>query len=412
MHCPFKNYTSIASHNHSKLYTNKDNPDISWKYSTKLADLSDEWSMMSQTSKDVFLQVPFLNGVELNPPSDVKIYYFIFYYKSDPCGIALFQSKLFRARDSIKEEEGEGFIRGKIRNFIANRINFMALLNGNALLTGEHGFHFDYEKIPKKMAPTFISAANSFLKKEAFPKSKLGLIHIVKDLDVSESLNADWENDAYNKIQVQPNMILPIRKEWNSFEDYKQAMSSKYRTKVKRGLKKNKEIKKMELNSLQIETLNAQIFNLYCSVKDNANFNLFELHENYFLSLKREMGDKFRLFAYFKDDELVSFYTLIYNGHILDAHFLGYNKQVNKSCQLYYNMLLDMVKHGIENNFEEVEFARTAMEIKSTIGAEPRDLKIYIKHPNFLLNKLVSGVTKLINPKIDWEQRHPFKSLS
>ena len=69
-----------------------------------------------------------------------------------------------------------------------------------------------------------------------------------------------------------------------------------------------------------------------------------------------------------------------------------------------------MVKHGIEHGFKEVEFARTAMEIKSTVGAEPRDLKIYIKHPNSLLNKLVSRVTKLMNPKIDWEQRHPFKS--
>ncbi len=395
--------------NKEVLFVDKDNKDISWKYSSNIADLTEEWRNISKSCNDVFLQIPFLKAVQNHPPSDVKIFYFIFYYKGEECGIAIFQSKLFRARDSIKKEAGEGFIRGTIRNFIANRINFMALLNGNALLTGEHGFHFDYDKISKQQVPVFISAANKFLKKNSFTKSRFGLINIVKDLDVNESLNADWELDKYNKIQVQPNMILPIREAWLSFDDYLAAMSSKYRTKVKRGLKKSKEIKKLELSLKDIERLNDKIFELYSSVKDNANFNLFELNKEYFLALKREMGDQFKLIAYFKDDELVSFYTLIYNNHILDAHFLGYNKEVNKSCQLYYNMLIDMVKHGIENDFKEVEFARTAMEIKSTIGAEPRDLKIYIKHPNKYLNRLVKRVTSLMNPKIDWEQRHPFK---
>lgn len=411
MFCPFKSSEIKALHNTERLYTDKDNTDISWKYSRDIAEISEEWSIISKSSKDVFLQVPFLTAAQNNPPSEVEFFYFVFYYKNKIAGISIFQSKLFSAKDSIKQEEGEGFLRGKLRNFIAGKINFMALLNGNALLTGEHGFHFSYDLVSKKLVPTFISAANSFLKKEVFSGSRFGLINIVKDLDVSESLNSDWESDKYNKIQVQPNMLLPLRKEWNSFEDYLQAMSSKYRTKVKRGIKKSKGITKMELNAFQIETLNDKIYELYSSVKDNANFNLFELHPNYFLALKQEMAEDFKLIGYFKNDELVSFYTLIKNGHILDAHFLGYDKKVNKDCQLYYNMLIDMVKHGIENQYEVVEFARTAMEIKSTIGAEPRDLKIYIKHPNGFLNLLVSRVTKLINPKIDWEQRHPFKEF-
>ena len=150
------------------------------------------------------------------------------------------------------------------------------MLNGNALLTGEHGFHFDYSIIDKSMIPTFISSANDFLHKEIFGNIRLGLIHIVKDLKVSEQQNSDWESDNYNRIQVQPNMILPLREEWKSMEDYLQAMSSKYRKKVKRGIKKNQAIKKMELNLTQIETLNTQIYDLYCSVKDLSLIHISE----------------------------------------------------------------------------------------------------------------------------------------
>ena len=313
MNCPLKSTKTRISNKTDHLYTDKDNKDISWKYSTSISNLSEEWSSISKSSNDIFLQVPYLRAVENNPPEELKLFYVIFYYKKVVCGIALFQSKLFAAADSIKQEEGEGFIRGSIRNFIASRINFKTLLNGNALLTGEHGFHFDYSIVDKSRIPTFISIANKFLRKEEFDNTRFGMIHIVKDLKVNEQQNSDWEKDSYNRIQVQPNMIFPLREEWKNMDDYLQAMSSKYRKKVKRGLKKNQAIKKMELNLNQIETLNAQIYDLYCSVKDNANFNLFELNEFYFLGLKKELGDDYKLFGYFKDEKLVSFYTLIYN---------------------------------------------------------------------------------------------------
>ena len=52
---------------------------------------------------------------------------------------------------------------------------------------------------------------------------------------------------------------------------------------------------------------------------------------------------------------------------------------------MYLNMLFDMAFYGIENQFKKVVFARTAMEIKSSIGAKPYKMNIYLKHTNNII---------------------------
>ena len=72
-------------------------------------------------------------------------------------------------------------------------------------------------------------------------------------------------------------------------------------------------------------------------------------------------------------------------------------------------MLFDMATFGIDNRFKSVIFARTAMEIKSSIGAKPHDMNIYIKHTNNVIaNTVLKLVVKYANPIRDWQERHPF----
>ena len=410
MKCPLKTATYHCQESKQQnLYTDKNNKDISWKYSDNITEFADEWQSVVVSSSDVFLNYNFLLALQLHPPVDVNFFYFIIYHKGEAAGVMIFQSQLFEARKSIVTEENSGFVRGAIRNMIANRVNFTALVNGNAALTGEHGFYFKYDLVSKHNIPEYIEIITDFLKQKEYAKEKYGILHIVKDLDVDDRLNQDWIDYKYHKVSVQPNMILPVRKEWGSFDGYLEAMSSKYRKNIRRGLKKGKDLKKHELTLEQIASFETRIFELYQSVKDNANFNLFELNPKYFYSLKQQMGDDFKLIGYFHEEELISFYTLIKNYETLDAHFLGYEASSNRTYMLYFNMLLDMVKHGIENNYAHVEFARTAMEIKSSVGAEPKDMMVYIRYENKILNRLVGKVTDLINPKIEWTQRHPFK---
>lgn len=55
-------------------------------------------------------------------------------------------------------------------------------------------------------------------------------------------------------------------------------------------------------------------------------------------------------------------------------------------------------------------FARTALEIKSSVGAVPENLYCYLRHQNPLVNKFTGTLLDYLKPVEEWLPRHPFKS--
>jgi hypothetical protein len=72
-------------------------------------------------------------------------------------------------------------------------------------------------------------------------------------------------------------------------------------------------------------------------------------------------------------------------------------------------MLYDMLDFAITNKFKSVVYARTAMEIKSSVGAKPIEMVMYMKHTNNLFNSLLKVVFNFMKPNQKWEERHPFE---
>ena len=133
------------------------------------------------------------------------------------------------------------------------------------------------------------------------------------------------------------------------------------------------------------------------------------LHADYFSNLKYELEDNFRFFGYFKNGQLVGFYTTIKNGNDLEAHFLGYDLTENAEHQLYLNMLFDIIKTGISEKSKQIIFARTAHEIKSSVGAVAEEMSLFLKHENCLFNWILPYALPLLSPREIWTPRQPFK---
>ena len=93
----------------------------------------------------------------------------------------------------------------------------------------------------------------------------------------------------------------------------------------------------------------------------------------------------------------------------MDTYFLGYDAAVQKEKMLYLNMLYDMVGYAIKKKFTHVIFARSAMEIKSSIGAVADDVYGMIKHTNPLINKFMARLFTYFDPAVQWKPRSPFK---
>ncbi len=365
---------------------------------------------------DLFLQRPFLTVLESNPPLGMRFGYLIFYRNEEPVGVALCQFKYFKGDDNISESEHESkndpcFFNGLAKWFkrwVAGIVAADILICGNMLLTGEHGFWFDAQKIsPEKATGLLEKALTDVVEKMEGEGMKLP-VTLVKDIAPGRKAERmTLTKSAFAEFCIQPNMVMELP--YADFDEYLSAMSTKYRTRAKRAFKKANAIEKKELHLADIQRELPRIYTLYTDIARNAGFNMVDLNEHYIPALKRDLPDHFRLFAYYLDGRLVAFFTTIQNGTELDAHYLGLDKDLNHDLQLYLNILYDIVRAGLESGSERIVFARTALEIKSSVGAVAEDLYCYLRHQNSIANHFTGRLLDYLKPVEEWQPRHPFK---
>ena len=93
----------------------------------------------------------------------------------------------------------------------------------------------------------------------------------------------------------------------------------------------------------------------------------------------------------------------------MDTYFLGYDDSIQREKMLYLNMLYDMIAYSINKGFKEIIFARTALEIKSSVGAKPIQMYGYIGHTNPVVNVFMPKIFRYLEPETPWQERNPFK---
>jgi hypothetical protein len=147
---------------------------------------------------------------------------------------------------------------------------------------------------------------------------------------------------------------------------------------------------------------------LYENTIANANFNAQVLNLNTYVKLREAYGDNFIVKAYFIDNQLIGFLSALKNNSHLDAYFIGLNYDLNKIHAIYPRILNDYVRLGIANQASQINFGRTASEIKSTIGATPEHLVCYTRHKHNLVNKLLKPFISKVKIK-DYKEHRPFK---
>lgn len=373
-----------------------------------IEEIANHWQLAAP-SHDEFLQVPYLAFMESRPPGgNMYFRYLVFYKNNEPIGVAYCQISELRIREALTDPTLSPF-RQKLNNTILKAADMNALFCGNILLTGEHGAHFN-TAIDVKTQSLLLKEGMEALKNQCKKEGEHISLLLIKDLDAPRktALHPSLGSD-YKEFSIQPKMILNIRKDWNTFEDYLAAMTSKYRVRAKRAFKKGKGIEKRELNIESIKAFLPRIDELYKCIAEGAGFNVVTLDGEYFLNFKRHFPEKFRMHGYFLEGEMIAFYTTFRNQEELEAHFLGFANETNRTYQVYLNILYDLIKEGIEVKAGYINFARTALEIKSSVGAAPVDLFYLGKHTNSLKNTLFVPILAYFNPTIDWVQRKPFK---
>lgn len=376
-----------------------------FKIVTSTNDLPSDWNSLADSN--IFLSKEYSAVLEQSKPINMTCFFISFYKNDKLAGIALAQFLDLNKLESFGERDK--CVKTAVRNFIFKNFCSHVLFFGNNMLTGQNAFSFS-DEIEIEKGIELLQEAEMEIKQ--ILKKKGVKVHLTtyKDFDKSEIEHLpEKEFESFYQFSTQPNMVFTVSEKWHSFDDYLDSLSKKYRDQYKRCRKKAEGIEKRKMSLEEILAQEETIYELYHHVAKNAPFNTFFLAKNHFGVLKSELKDKFLFYGYFENEKLIGFNTLIKNGSQMDTYFLGYDETIQREKMLYLNMLYDMIAYSINKGFAAIIFARTALEIKSSVGAKPEEMVGYIQHSNSLINRKMKQLFCYLEPETEWKERNPFK---
>lgn len=378
---------------------------LSIKIYSSVSELPENWNSM--TLANIFLSKEYLAVLEKSAPTNMTCHFIGLFKDGELAGVALSQFLDLNKMESFGERDK--CLKTVVRNVVFKNFCSHILIIGNNMLTGQNAFAFS-DKIDKIHGLQALKIASKKL--EIIFKKKGLQVHVTtfKDFAMEESAGfklAGYQN--YFQYSTQPNMLFVIPSHWKSEQDYINALTKKYRDQYKRARKKAEGIEKRKMHLEDIIKHEDTIYDLYHHVAKNAHFNTFFLTKHHFRTFKEKLNDKFLFYGYFLDEKLIGFNTLIKNGEVMDTYFLGYDESVQREKMLYLNMLYDMVAYSINKGFKEIIFARTALEIKSSIGAKPQEMFGLGQHSNTFIDLAFEKIFCYLEPTVVWQERNPFK---
>lgn len=345
----------------------------------------------------------FLSVIE-STHQDIEFSY-VLVKKNDVVVAALYMQLLdfsFKNLVNYSAENSTG-IKSSFKKYIAQK-NTKLLNLGNVFFTGDNGIITkNEEEIIPLIPQIFKIATNSFTGKK--PSASL-----VANIYLQDEKKCDiFGHSEFHSFTTEPDMFMHLDETWNSFEDYMNALSSKYRVRAKKVLSASNNIIQKELSLDDIYIQQESLEKLYSNVVNHVAFNMATLKMECFICMKKLFQEKCTILGYYLNDELVSFACLFHvDESTLHVHYIGLNYEINKEYKLYNRMLLDFVKFAIEQKKKQIHFGRTATEIKTTIGATPNPLQAYLKMNNSMANIALPSFLKRIKPA-EFIARNPFK---
>ncbi len=368
----------------------------------------DEWNKIVPESRGL-MRHPYLTAIENSSNENEQSRYVLLYKDKIPVGAAIFNIALFTGEDyrSLKDEKNT---LEKLKQTIKDKAKLRVLVCGHTHISGDHGFIYA-SAISYKEAYHALADACYQIRRSEKLRGNIDL-QLIKDFyeeefDTSRHLLVF----KYRQFKVDPNMILKIRSEWTSFDEYLNAMNTKYRKKALSVMKQGIILERRNLTAAEIELNFNKIQTLYLNVANKAKVRINHFDTSYLLQLKLNLKEDFELIAYYLHGDMVGFSTMIFWDNNCEAHAIGINYDLNGEYAIYQNILYDDVKVAIEKKKSKLILGRTAMEMKSNIGAEPFEMCCYVRHSGPLMNRAFKPIFNYIK-ETEWTQRNPFKDKS
>jgi len=343
----------------------------------------------SDLANNRFLQKDYLTAMS----SFCDTWMVLFSKNGTPVGYSVFYLSTFQSNE-LEHDLSQYF---GIRDWIAKKWTTSkkeqhVLVCGNPLISGEHAFVFTDEITTIEQANFLCDAMNAVVKEVRAKGIPLAICMMKDFYPANESLQEDLKKCGFSKMAGDPVMMLPILSEWKTLGDYQNDLISKFRSKSLTALEKSKDLIKRALSLEEMRQLSDEWYPLYAQVYDRAQYQWKKLSAQAIIDMKVALEEDLVMQGYFYENKMVGFSISILGDQEMEAHLVGIDYEKNKQFQLYSRMLYDFVELGIERKKSWICFGRTALEIKSSMGALALPAQALLRHSKPITNVLVRWI--------------------
>ena len=151
---------------------------------------------------------------------------------------------------------------------------------------------------------------------------------------------------------------------FDNFADYLSAFRSSYRRRIKAAIHKGADLQVRRIENSEFDN---DLYNLYLQVLSKSDFPLECLTKHFFQNSDCETD------VFYRESTPLAFVMYEKNETDMEFIFGGMDYANSDKYSLYYNMLIHLVKIGIESKVKFINFGQTAEITKCRIGCEPED---------------------------------------
>ncbi|NDC30710.1 MAG: hypothetical protein EBZ58_07215 [Bacteroidetes bacterium] len=346
---------------------------IDIKIEQKIANFKKQWDEFLPESHH--LKSSHLQAFEDAKVDDIESFYIQIYSKGKLLGILYLQQFQFQHKHLNFSDEQQ-VISKIIKILLPKKIPL--LVCGHLFRINFQGFYFKNES----HKTLIFDVIKKITKESGICKPKGIIIKDCEDVFIEQNSNLF----GYQFFNGDVTMELQRRPHWFSFDDYLNDLHKKYLQRARKIIKAFDGIEKRELNAEEIMEQAEVIKQLYWQVVNKQSVKLGTINTHYFYEMKKDLYDKFEFHAFYKNQVMIGFYTLIfYDVNRMETHYIGIDYEENKTHQIYFNILFFAAKRMIEDKYNRLELGRTARDAKANLGALPKQIFNYINVKNIFV---------------------------
>jgi predicted N-acyltransferase len=217
---------------------------------------------------------------------------------------------------------------------------------------------------------------------------------------------AELRRRGFALVSGPPSAVVDLP--YDSFDEYLGAMRAQYRRRAQQTLKRSASLTVEHLT--RFDHLADELARLWRCIYERAREVKREILTPDFFRLVSEVEEVTVLLTRRPDDSIASFALLVADEPWLSFAQCGFETDAGRGEGAYFRLLYEIVRHAIDNGYEQVDLGITTLAPKLDVGGVPVPVFAWLRHGNRLAQRVIRGLadSPLMRPT-ELEPRHVFK---